>query len=254
MSSQPPYGAPPGGGYPPSGGYPGGGYPPPGGYPPAQPRIRFNVIGEAWALFQQDVATWILAALIYVGIVFAINFCFGLLIGGAEAVSSSASRPSFFTFSAFFGLRLVVNLASYVISVFLMGGMYRMAVKKLRNNPIQVSDIFSVGDVLPALLLGAFLVGLASGVGFILCIIPGLIIGGLLMFTIPLIVDRHLGAIDAMGQSWNALKGDLLNATLFFLVVSILGVIGALACGVGILVTIPLLVLSIALAYRDFFG
>jgi len=199
------------------------------------------------------VATWIVAALIYVGIVFAINFVFGLFIGGAE-IASRDSGGSLFVFPALFGARMIVNIVSYVISVFLLGGMYRMAINKLRNNPIAVSDLFNVGDVFPALLLGAFLVGLLCFIGFILCIIPGIIVGGMLMFTIPLIVDRRLGAIEAISQSWNALKGDLLNATLFYFVVTLIAAAGILACGVGILVTFPLFVLSIALAYRDFFG
>ena len=253
MSSQPPYGAPPGGEYPP----PGGGYPPPGGYqggyPPPQPKIRFDVIGEAWKLFQQDAATWVVATLIYFVIVIGINFVFGLFLGGAE-IAASGSRDSFAMFPALFGARMIINIVSFIISVFLMGGMYRMATRKLRNQPISVNDMFSVGDVLPSLLLGSFLVGIVCFIGFLLCIIPGLIAGGMLMFSIPLIVDRGMGAVDAMSKSWNVLKGEMLMATLFYIVVSIVGVIGVLACGVGLLVTFPLLVLSVALAYRDFCG
>jgi uncharacterized membrane protein len=142
----------------------------------------------------------------------------------------------------------------FMLSTFLLSGMYRMAIKATRNEKINVSDMFSVGDVLPACLLAALIVGLLTGVGFILCILPGIIIGALLMFTYPLIVDRRLGAIEAISQSVNALKGEIVMASLFYLVIGIIVFLGVVACCVGVLVTFPLFVLSIAVVYRDFFG
>jgi uncharacterized membrane protein len=246
MSDQPPYG------YPPQG-YQGGGYPP----PPSRPRIRFEAIGEAWKLFQRDAATWIISVLIYFAIVFFVGAVIGVATGvTGEVVSRTggAAGISGIAMPAFSLVQILSRVVIFVLSTFLLGGMYRMAIKALRNEQISVTDMFGVGDVLPACLLAAVLVGVVTGIGFMLCILPGIVIGALLMFTYPLIVDRRLGAIEAMTQSVNALKGEALMAILFYLVVAIIACLGFAACCVGVLVTFPLFILSIAVVYRDFFG
>jgi len=103
-------------------------------------------------------------------------------------------------------------------------------------------------------LIGAsILIGIGTQIGAMLCIIPGLILAGLWMLTLPLIVDKKMGVIEAMSASFNALKSDMLTATLFYLVLSLVAAIGALLCGVGALFTYPLFPLAIAIVYRDFF-
>lgn len=59
-------------------------------------------------------------------------------------------------------------------------------------------------------------------------------------FAVPLIVDRHCGAIEAMQGSWALTRGHFLGAfgTLFLLGLIDFG--GALMCYVGLLFTIPL--------------
>jgi len=250
MSNQPPYG------FPPQGGYQGGGYPPPPP-PPQQPRIRFEAIGEAWSLFQRDAATWIVAALIYFAIVFIIGAVVGFALGITGQIATRTSGIggiSSLAYSTWSIGNILARIVIFVVSTFLLSGMYRMALKSLRNEKINVTDMFSVGDVLPNCLLAAIIVGLATGIGFMLCIIPGIIVGALLMFTYPLIVDRRLGAIEAISQSVNALKGEIVMASVFYLVVGVMAALGFVACCVGALVTFPLFVLSIAVVYRDFFG
>jgi uncharacterized membrane protein len=247
MSNQPPYG------FPPQGGYQEGGFPP----PPQQPRIRFEAIGEAWQLFQKDAGTWVVSALIYFVIVAVVGGVIGVALGLTGEIASRSTGVGDISSLAMPALSLahiLSRIVIFVISTFLLSGMYRMAIKSLRNQPISVGDMFNVGDVLPSCLLAAIIVGILTGIGFILCIIPGIIIGALLMFTYPLIVDRRLGAIDAISQSVNTLKNEILMATLFYLVVGIIVVVGVAACCVGVLVTFPLFILSIAVVYRDFFG
>jgi len=245
MSNQPPYGFPPQGGN--------QGYPP----PPPQPRIRFEAIGEAWQLFQKDAATWVVSALIYFAIVAIVGGVIGVFLGLTGEIagrSGGLGDISGLVMPALSLAHILSRIVIFVISTLLLGGMYRMAIKSLRNEPINVADMFNVGDVLPSCLLAALIVGILTGIGFMLCVIPGLIIGALLMFTYPLIVDRRLGAIEAISQSVNTLKNEALMATLFYLVLAIIVVVGVAACCVGVLVTFPLFILSIAVVYRDFFG
>lgn len=74
------------------------------------------------------------------------------------------------------------------------------------------------------------------------------------MFSVPLVVDQRIGGVEAIRQSFEMLKSQWLMATLFSIVVAILGFVGVLLCGVGLILTLPLCCLSIAVAYNDFTG
>ena len=75
-----------------------------------------------------------------------------------------------------------------------LGGMYRMALKQLDGHSIDLKDLASGTDVLPSLALASLLAGLAAFAGSLFLVIPGWIISGILMFTLPLVVDARLKA------------------------------------------------------------
>ena len=79
-------------------------------------------------------------------------------------------------------------VASAVIGGFFLGGMIRMASNQVLGRAPRIEDLFSVVDVGFDLLAGAVFYGAATFLASMLCVIPGFIVSGLLMFTIPLIV------------------------------------------------------------------
>ena len=87
-----------------------------------------------------------------------------------------------------------------------------------------------------------------------LCIVPGFIAGGLLMLAFPLVVVGRRGAFDALGQSWDKCKPFMWPYTLLYLVLYILGTIGANVCIIGLAASYPLYTIGLAIAYRDVFG
>jgi len=223
------------------------------------PQIRFEAIGEAWQLFQQQMATWVLATLLYFVIVgLPALLCVGpfyyKILTDSRAFDNDPGALLGFMIPMYAGLFLFVIPLSFV----LMGGLYRMALKQLRGETIGVGDLFDIGDVFGALLGTMFLVMLAvlaaTLLGCILCGLPGFVVSALLMLAVPAVVDRRIGSGEALQLSWNALKPHWLMATVFYFVISLIGQIGAAACYIGLLFTFPLFILGIAILYRDFLG
>lgn len=202
--------------------------------PPGRPQIDLNVISRAWALLQPNLGTWIVAFLIFL----AINF---VIVG---VLSQITRRASFM---------LVANFIPMIVAYFLFGGLYRMAIKQVRGQTPDINDMFSITDVLPALLVASLLVGAATAIGALFCILPGYLVMGLLLFAIPLVVDKRMEAVPAITLSLDTLKPQMGMAFVFALVVGLLGGVGALLCGVGVLITGPLALLSAAVLYNDFF-
>jgi uncharacterized membrane protein len=94
---------------------------------------------------------------------------------------------------------------------------------------------------------------MAAMAGFVACVLPAYVVQALLMFSMPLVIEKRASPIDALSLSWNALKGQWLMATVFVFVLGMLVSAGSAVCGVGAFVTAPLALLSLVLLYRDFF-
>lgn len=224
---------------------PGGNYP--GAVPPRAPEISFDAISQAWTVLQPQLATYagvtlivLLAAAVFQGL--QVAFTPQGSPGGPGAPGQSFSMAP-----------LVIGLIGNLVNSFLSAGFFRMAINHLRTGSPDVGDVFSVADVFIHIIIASILMTIAMFLGFCLCIIPGLLLAGLFLFVNPLIVDRRMGAIDAIGTSFNTLKPHMWMALVFTIVVGLVASVGALACLIGLVVTVPLAVLSIAITYRNFF-
>jgi hypothetical protein len=200
--------------------------------------VRLGAIGEGWGLFKARWDVWMLTAglalICHAGVLGIVSALFGIESAWRMGGFRMPFRPG--------GGGAVHTALAMAINGFFLGGMFRMACRQVRGRAIGVADLFSVVDVLPNLILGALLYGLACMVGFLCLFIPGLIVAGVLMFTFPLVVDGGLGATEAIGRS-----------CVFHTVVSLVAGVGTCFCCVGILLTAPLYSLSVAVLYRDFF-
>jgi len=90
--------------------------------------------------------------------------------------------------------------------------------------------------------------------GQILSLFVSIVISTLVMFGLYLIVDRKMSFWPASMASINLVKNNFFPFAGLMIVAGAFGYIGAFACGVGVLITLPLTTCIIAVAYRDIFG
>jgi uncharacterized membrane protein len=103
-------------------------------------------------------------------------------------------------------------------------------------------------------LAASVVVGLAIGAGFILLIVPGIIFALMFMFTTFIVVDREAGPIEAMKESKRITHGYKWPLLGFIFVLALINLLGALALGVGLLVSVPVSTLALVHAYRTLGG
>jgi hypothetical protein len=101
-------------------------------------------------------------------------------------------------------------------------------------------------DELMGLLLGAVLIDIVLII-FMICVHT------LLIFALPLIVDRNLGAVKAITTSARAVFKNLGGVVGLFLVNFVLVLIGYLALCIGIYLVIPIIIAGNIVAYRKVF-
>jgi uncharacterized membrane protein len=222
-------------------------------------KVRLEAIGEAWNLVREKMGVWIPATLIVGGggilVYLLLNFLVGLMIGGA-----GGSRPTpnpgnpFSTFTPVMIVgTIVLSLVNIVIVALVSSSLYRLAIKQVRGENIELSDAFKFGDNIGNVIITNLLVGVITTIGTILCYIPGIIAALGTTMALPLAVDRGLNGTDPVTKSWEKLKGQLGNMFVLALVLGLIMMVSIIPLGLGLLVTTPLYFVALAIVYRDLF-
>lgn len=259
----PPPPAAPGGGYgPPAGGYPppSGGYgTPPGGYPPAPggfgqapgsggADVVMDGVKYGWKKFTENVGPFLIGGLIwFAGLALVLGLFYTLLIVGAALGSDSGSSAGL---GLGFGVSTLVFVAiATLLGAFLQAAFYNASLKVAAGQKLEVNDFFKLPNLGQALGT-AILVGIATGIGYFLFVLPGIAVMIFSIFAIVIALDRGVGPVDAIKASVELVRANLVPVLLLALAVYILSSIGSFVCGVGILATFPIGTLAVVFVYR----
>ncbi len=140
-----------------------------------------------------------------------------------------------------------------VVWSFAAAGLYKGALAVIDGKPFSMGQMFEGWDK-GQVAIAAVLIAVATAIGSFLCYVPGLIVGFLTMFTLLFIVDQQMAAVDAIKASFK-LVTDHIGATLLWALLAIVAYfVGFVVCCVGLLVAIPVILISLAYTYRRLQG
>lgn len=227
---------------PPSIGMPGA----PGGY--GQPGNRYS-IGEAfnygWTKFQQNVGAIILGALAILGVVILFGIIQFAILGGIGSIAGD-SDSGFFAGLVIFALFGAIALLLLLI---VQAGIIRVSLDITYGRQVEVKRIFST-DQIGQIVIAALILAVMTGIGFVLCYIPGLIVAFFTQFTFPFLIDKQLPAVEAIKRSAGLVNKNLGTLIGFYIATVIAYVVGALLCGIGLLVAAPVVMIATVYTYR----
>ncbi len=104
-----------------------------------------------------------------------------------------------------------------------------------------------------AILIGSFILSLFPVIGQLLSLFLVYAAQAFLMFGLFLIVDKHMNFWPASQQSIQTVKTNFWPFLGLSAIASIIGSIGAIAFGIGIVLTIPIQVCILTVAYEEIF-
>ncbi len=143
-------------------------------------------------------------------------------------------------------------------SIIVMGpftaGLFLAVRRRMQEGRSDLMDIFQgFHRFVDAFLLG-LVVSFFSIIGLAFCIIPFFIVGAFYLLAIPFMIDRNLGFWGAMQSSRRVAVEELAGYVTFFFLLCLLNLVGLALAGVGVLVTIPVSIAAIAVAYQETIG
>ncbi len=199
-----------------------------------------NVINYAWEIWKANLGLLVGVSAIVFGASIAVYIA-QMLVG---AISQRMGLA---------GLGVLagagISILSMLLQVFLGIGQVQIALKLLRRQPAAIGDLFAMHPHFLRVLGGILLFGLAMWLGFILCIIPGILI---MLYYWPfymLLVDGKGDLKACLDMTYPVGKINIGPSLILWLASMGIMLLGLLALGVGILFAAPLVTLMWGAGY-----
>ena len=241
-----------------------GGYPPAGppGYGGAQPYSVGEAFSWAWNKFTKNAAPLIIATLVYGLIIVVLQVIVNLLQAavspGVSDYTSSGSGFSYSWSTTSMGLGgILISIVGWfvllIVGAAIQSGYISGVLDIANGQQVSVGSFFRPRNIGQVIIAG-LIVGVITTIGFFLCIIPGVIASIMLVFTIVALLDRNLSPVDAVKTSFDLSKANFGNVFVTWLAMVATAFVGALLCGVGLIVAVPVAALILVYAWRRLSG
>ena len=194
---------------------------------------RFSIAGALAAGWHGFVANFAPMAL-YAVIVLLVNFFVGYPAREAEGLNG-----------------LLWNFIGFLVSQCITIGWLRIALDIVDGRPVSAERVRNSFEVLLPFFVAAILFSVMVAIGFVLLIVPGIILAVIFGFYGWVLVDgRERKALLALGRSADITRGHRLHLVGFGLVLLVFNIVGLLLFVVGVFVTSAVSILAVAHVYR----
>jgi hypothetical protein len=177
-----------------------------------------GVLSEAWALYRRHAAHFILISFAIYLVIGVIN---ALLTWGLGSVGAS------------------IGVIFSLFGVFLLQAALVKAVQDVRDGRVDLDlrgTISAAAPFVGAVAIASILASIAIGIGFILIIVPGLILITFWSLLVPEIVIGGAGALESFGRSWRTVRGYAWRVFGTFIVVFLILIVGEIVLSAVLLV------------------
>jgi len=182
------------------------------------------------------------------------------ILSGARAAAVAAMTTSGSIDSSVINLiNIGGGFAGYLIGLigqaYIMGGVMLFALRVARGQKPEFGVVFSGGRFFAPMLGSTLIYSLCSTIGIVACIVPGVFISAGWIVYSCFVVDRGMGAIEALKASWEATSAQRTTVIVYVLLTGVAMIAGVLACCVGmLLVSVPVVMLGNAYVYLKLTG
>jgi uncharacterized membrane protein len=236
---------------------------PPAPLPPPAPRWDLGeTLTYGWNKLQANIAQLVLAMLaVFVGGLVTLGVAAllrGVLLSPRQVVLDystgdirTTQEGSGLLMTLFVGA-LVTAFALVLLQV-LAAGLVRGALGITEGREFKAADMLQTDRLVPVAVTSV-IVGALVFAGTLLCYLPGIVVGLLTSYSLYFVLDQDLSPTQAIRASVDLVKDNVGPTLAWYVVGGFAAMLGLLACGVGALLTVPLVLLGTAYTYKTLTG
>ena len=147
-------------------------------------------------------------------------------------------------------LVFAVGIIIMILETLIGMGIIKICLKFCDQEPASYEELFSAYPLLINYIAGSIMYGAMVAIGLIFFIVPGIYLALKYQFYNYLIIDQGKGPVEAIKMSGILTEGVMWNLVLFWLMLAGINILGMLALGIGLIITVPLSWLATAYVYR----
>lgn len=195
-----------------------------------------DAVGFGWEAMKNNVGFFVLVVIII------------WLAGGIPSGLQSLTRYMPTAAALVYGL--IFAVISFVIGTFIMIAQVTIGLRFVSGETADFDDLLKNYPKFVDMLLGSILYFLIVFGGLLLLIVPGIYWAIRYHFYGYLIVDRNMSPVEAIKKSGELTRGVWWELFVFWLAIIGIQILGFLACCVGLLFAIPVVMVATAYVYR----
>lgn len=204
------------------------------------------VLSEAWAKTSGSKWPIHLGFFYYFLVVIAVMVVIGLVMAGVMAVTE---EPAVMVL-----IQVVTQLGINLIAMPMIMGVVMMGIKRSVDAPISASMVFNNFSKMLPLFATIILMYIMMLIGFLLFVIPGIYLMIAYYMAMPLVVEKGLSPWQAMETSRKAITHRWFSVFGLFVVMMIILTISMIPLGLGMIWTLPMVMIAYGILYRNMFG
>jgi len=145
---------------------------------------------------------------------------------------------------------IIIYLLLTFFGIIVGMGVIKILLNFCDNKKNNFSILFSQYRLFFIYLLTTIIYFIIVLLGLILFIIPGIYLGIRFVFFEYFIIDKKMGVIKSLKESWRATKGNFWGLFAFSVVALTINILGAFVLLLGLFVTIPITMIAWVFIYR----
>ncbi|QRY79428.1 hypothetical protein JVX91_28340 [Pseudomonas sp. PDNC002] len=206
------------------------------------------LIKDAWARVSGTKGLIVAGFLVYIVVVQAVSFVLGLILGVGYV--ASGTEPGIGATI----VQMVVGILAGTVGYPFLAGINMLGIRRAAGQPVSFNEMFShFGQFVPLLITGLVMTVLIY-IGMLLLVLPGIYLSIAYILAIPLVVERKLSPWQALETSRKAITQHWFKVFGLFVVLGLIMMVSAIPLGIGLVWTLPLVIISVGGLYRTIFG
>lgn len=204
------------------------------------------IISEAWEKVKGSKGTFALGGLIYFGFLILVSLPFEI---SAVFARTAVEDNNILVLIAF-----VKQIAVTLVTTPIMVGLIMLGMRRSANVPIRASSVLNYFGSMGSLFVTMLLMYIMLIIGFLLLIIPGIYLSVAYYMAMPLVVEKGMGPWQALETSRKVVSKHWFKMFFFGIVMMLIMLISMLPLGIGLIWTLPLMMIAYGIIYRNMFG